>query len=121
MNAEPTAKNEEEDEDKFVDWSLRRREGEDEGEDEDDEDEEEDDESMNRIKSKKKRRSVYEELAEKEQALLMAAQFGKSLIDEKEELERHIETMKREHQNQLEVLLSFIFSLSLFFFINIKL
>lgn len=46
---------------------------------------------------------VYEELAEKEQALLLAAQFGKSLIDEKEELEKQVESLKREHQNQLEV------------------
>jgi len=47
--------------------------------------------------------SIYQELAEKEQALLMAAQFGQNLIEEKEELERQIESMKREHQNQLEV------------------
>ena len=51
----------------------------------------------------KRTKSVYEELAEKEKALLLAAQFGKSLIDEKEELERQIEMLKREHQNQLEV------------------
>lgn len=48
-------------------------------------------------------KSVYEELAEKEEALLMAAQFGKSLIDEKEELERHLENVKRDHQIQIEV------------------
>jgi hypothetical protein len=48
-------------------------------------------------------KSVYDELAEKEQALLMAAQFGKNLIDEKEDLERQIEMLKREHQLQLEV------------------
>ena len=34
----------------------------------------------------------------------MAAQFGQNLIEEKEELEKQIECMKREHQNQLEVL-----------------
>jgi len=48
-------------------------------------------------------------LAEKEQALLMAAQFGQNLIEEKEELERQIESMKREHQNQLEVSFNLIF------------
>lgn len=48
---------------------------------------------------------MYEELAEKEQALLMAAQFGKNLIEEKEELEKQIELLKREHQLQLEVTL----------------
>ena len=54
-------------------------------------------------------RTSYQELAEKEQALLMAAQFGQNLIEEKEELERQIESMKREHQNQLEVSLYLIF------------
>ncbi len=48
-------------------------------------------------------KSLYEELAEKEHALHLAAQFGKNLIDEKEELERQIEIMKYEHQNQIEV------------------
>ena len=48
-------------------------------------------------------KSIYQELAEKDEALLLAAQFGKNLIDEKEELERQIENVKREHQNQLEV------------------
>ena len=33
----------------------------------------------------------------------MAAQFGQNLIEEKEELEKQIENMKREHQSQLEV------------------
>ncbi|RNA36269.1 bicaudal D-related -like protein [Brachionus plicatilis] len=45
---------------------------------------------------------LYDELAEKEQALILAAQFGKSLIDEKEELEKQIEYLKRDHQFQLE-------------------
>ncbi len=57
---------------------------------------------------KKQISNIYQELAEKEQALLMAAQFGQNLIEEKEELEKQIENMKREHQNQLEVV---IFSL----------
>ncbi|CAF0803759.1 unnamed protein product [Brachionus calyciflorus] len=47
-------------------------------------------------------KKLYDELAEKEQALILAAQFGKSLIDEKEELEKQIENLKREHQFQLE-------------------
>lgn len=46
---------------------------------------------------------MYEELAEKEEALLLAAQFGKNLIEEKEELERQIESIKQDHQNELEV------------------
>jgi hypothetical protein len=33
----------------------------------------------------------------------MAAQFGKNLIDEKEDLERQIENMKRDHLVQVEV------------------
>ena len=59
---------------------------------------------------------MYEELAEKEQALLMAAQFGKNLIDEKEELEKQIEMLKREHQLQLEVN---FFNIKLVIFSNI--
>jgi hypothetical protein len=47
-------------------------------------------------------KSLYEELAEKEEALVLAAQFGKTLIEEKEELEKQIETMKREQQAQVE-------------------
>jgi len=49
-----------------------------------------------------KMKSLYEELAEKEEALVLAAQFGKTLIEEKEELEKQIETMKREQQAQVE-------------------
>lgn len=63
-------------------------------------------------------KNVYEELAEKEEALLLAAQFGKSLIDEKEELERLLESLKKEHQSQIEVNFSpkffFVYFLSLF-------
>jgi hypothetical protein len=47
-------------------------------------------------------KSLYDELAEKEEALVLAAQFGKTLIDEKEELEKQIESMKREQQTQVE-------------------
>lgn len=47
---------------------------------------------------------LYQELADKEQALVLAAQFGKNLIDEKEDLEKQIESMKREQQNQIETL-----------------
>lgn len=43
-------------------------------------------------------------MADKEQALILAAQFGKTLIDEKEDLEKQIENIKREHQVQLEVI-----------------
>ena len=46
---------------------------------------------------------MYQELADKEQALILAAQFGKNLIDEKEDLEKQIELIKREQQNQIEV------------------
>jgi chromosome segregation ATPase len=46
--------------------------------------------------------SIYLELAEKEEALLLAAQFGKTLIDEKEELERQLDTLKRDQHSQLE-------------------
>jgi hypothetical protein len=46
---------------------------------------------------------LYQELADKEQALILAAQFGKNLIDEKEDLEKQIELIKREQQNQIEV------------------
>lgn len=66
---------------------------------------------------KKQISNIYQELAEKEQALLMAAQFGQNLIEEKEELEKQIENMKREHQNQLEVV---IFSLVFFKFSKIS-
>jgi chromosome segregation ATPase len=52
--------------------------------------------------SDKQLKSIYQELAEKEEALLLAAQFGKNLIDEKEELERQVELLKREQQTQLE-------------------
>lgn len=44
-------------------------------------------------------------MAEKEHALILAAQFGKSLIDEKEELEKQIEYLRRDHQLQIEVIL----------------
>lgn len=47
-------------------------------------------------------KKLYEELAEKEQALIMAAQFGKNLIDEKEDLERQVDNMKRDHQLQVD-------------------
>jgi chromosome segregation ATPase len=47
-------------------------------------------------------KSIYQELAEKEEALILAAQFGKNLIDEKEELERQLELLKREQQSQQE-------------------
>lgn len=33
----------------------------------------------------------------------MAAEYGKNLVDEKEELERQIESLKRDHQNEIEV------------------
>ena len=42
-------------------------------------------------------------MADKEQALVLAAQFGKNLIEEKEDLEKQIESMKREQQTQIEV------------------
>ena len=48
-------------------------------------------------------KSIYEELAEKEQALQLAAQFGKTLIEEKEQLEYQIEVIKKEYQNKIEV------------------
>lgn len=47
---------------------------------------------------------LYQELADKEQALVLAAQFGKNLIEEKEDLEKQIESMKREQQTQIETL-----------------
>ena len=67
--------------------------------------------------------NIYQELAEKEHALILAAQFGKSLIEEKEELERQIENMKRDHQNQLEVSLNifgYLIAANLKLFIKIK-
>jgi hypothetical protein len=80
------------------------------GLEEDDEDEEIDFDSPdyslldnNNNTTKTKLKTVYEELQEKEQALILAAQFGKNLIDEKEELEKQIENLKRDHQSQLEV------------------
>jgi hypothetical protein len=48
-------------------------------------------------------KSVYQELAEKEHALLLAAQFGKNLIEEKEDLEKQIDIMKRNQHLQIEV------------------
>jgi hypothetical protein len=54
-------------------------------------------------------KSVYQELAEKEHALLLAAQFGKNLIEEKEDLEKQIDNMKRNQHLQIEVKISEIF------------
>lgn len=47
-------------------------------------------------------KELYQELAEKDKALIMAAEYGKNLVDEKEELERQIESLKRDHQNEIE-------------------
>lgn len=48
-------------------------------------------------------KSLYKELAEKEQALILAAQFGNNLIEEKENLERQMESNRRDQLNQIEV------------------
>ena len=48
-------------------------------------------------------KTLYQELADKEQALLLAAQFGKSLIEEKEDLEKQIEFSKQDQLNKIEV------------------
>ena len=57
--------------------------------------------SSNSIQDQMK--NVYEVLAEKEHALLLAAQFGKNLIEEKEDLEKQIDIIKRDQSLQLEV------------------
>jgi hypothetical protein len=57
--------------------------------------------SSNSIQDQMK--NVYQELAEKEHALLLAAQFGKNLIEEKENLEEQIDVIRRDHSLQLEV------------------
>ncbi len=48
-------------------------------------------------------KALYEELADKEQALILAAQFGKNLIEEKEDLEKQIEYTKQDQLNHIEV------------------
>lgn len=53
---------------------------------------------------------LYQELADKEQALILAAQFGKNLIEEKEDLEKQMELLKREQQTQIEVRKTFKFN-----------
>jgi len=49
-------------------------------------------------------KTLYQELADKEHALLLAAQFGKSLIEEKEDLEKQIEFSKQDQLNKIEYL-----------------
>jgi hypothetical protein len=46
---------------------------------------------------------LYKELAEKEESLMLAAQFGKTLLEEKEQLELQLESLKTEYQNKIEV------------------
>jgi hypothetical protein len=50
-----------------------------------------------------KENRLYKELAEKEESLMLAAQFGKTLLDEKEQLELQIDSLKKEYQNRIEV------------------
>ncbi len=47
--------------------------------------------------------NLYKELAEKEESLMLAAQFGKTLLEEKEQLELQLESLKTEYQNKIEV------------------
>ena len=47
---------------------------------------------------------MYAELADKDQALIMAAQFGNNLIEEKENLERQMESNKHDQQQIIEKL-----------------
>lgn len=55
-------------------------------------------------KNKNDIKALYDELADKEQALVLAAQFGKNLIEEKEELERQMDSNKQNHMIQIEKL-----------------
>lgn len=52
----------------------------------------------------KKMKALYEELADKEQALILAAQFGNNLIEEKENLERQMESNRQDQLNHIESL-----------------
>lgn len=54
--------------------------------------------------NEKKIKSLYDELAEKEQALILAAQFGNNLIEEKENLERQMESNRQEQLCHIEAL-----------------
>lgn len=51
-----------------------------------------------------KEKSIYDELAEKEEALFLAAKFGEKLLEEKEQLESQIEALKKDYQNRIEIL-----------------
>lgn len=52
----------------------------------------------------KKIKDLYAELSDKDQALIMAAQFGNNLIEEKENLERQMESNKHDQQQIIEKL-----------------
>jgi hypothetical protein len=47
---------------------------------------------------------LYKELAEKEESLMLAAQFGKTLLEEKEQLELQLDSLKKDFQNKIEVI-----------------
>jgi chromosome segregation ATPase len=51
-----------------------------------------------------KEKTIYDELAEKEEALFLAAKFGEKLLEEKEQLENQIEALKKDYQNHIEIL-----------------